>query len=578
MNFAQYWKQLSQRYGQRTRRRPFRPKTYNETVTLVAGEAKEINHKLGSEAITVTAVTEGGKTVRVKLKSTTSTQAVIVSKQNLENVTLTIKTVDANTRSAAEQAMDLAAYFGTMLRKVQVTYRNTNSITLPGFAPQAGFMGQTKYNDLYAPGFDFAFGFFDDNFVEKAKENGWLSGDTMVVQPASRTMTNDFDLKVSLEPFPGFKIQLNGKRYAAESSSIIYSFDQLQENMTGSFNITQVAIGTAFQRIGSADENFSSAVFDQFLNNRDVFVGRVQKQYEEVIYPSYGFIPAELRGKKYDRQYGAVDNNTADVLVPAFLAAYTGRDPYSMKMNPFMSLLQVLPNWSVTFDGLGKLPWIRDHFKSVNITHAYTCKYAIGSYSSYSTWTPALDLSNKQVGFVRNVETENPIPSSAYDISSVNLTENFSPLIGLNMTMKNSLSAKVEYRKQRNVSLNVNSVQISEGHTDEFVIGAGYTIKDLSFIAKTGSGQKKVSNDLKLNVDVSYKDIKTLLRKVEENITQASSGNKVFAIKVSADYVLSQKINLQLFYDHQGTTPLISSSYPIKADNFGINIKLMLTR
>ena len=181
--------------------------------------------------------------------------------------------------------------------------------------------------------------------------------------------------------------------------------------------------------------------------------------------------------------------------------------------------------------------------------------------------------------FIRDVETENPIPSSAYDISSVTLSENFSPLIGVNMTMKNSLSAKVEYRKQRNVSLNVNSVQISEGHTNEFVIGAGYTIKDLSFIAKSkGGGQKKVSNDLKLNVDVSYKDIKTLLRKVEEGITQASSGNKVFGIKVSADYVLSQKINLQLFYDHQGTTPLISSSYPTKADNFGINIKLMLTR
>jgi cell surface protein SprA len=188
-------------------------------------------------------------------------------------------------------------------------------------------------------------------------------------------------------------------------------------------------------------------------------------------------------------------------------------------------------------------------------------------------------LDNKQVGFVRDVETENPIPSSAYDISTVNLSETFSPLIGLNMTMKNSLFAKVEYRKQRNISLNVNSVQITEGHTDEFVIGAGYTIKDLSFIAKTSGGsQKKVSNDLKINVDVSYKDIKTLLRKVEENITQASSGNKVFGIKISADYVLSQKINLQLFYDHQGTTPLISSSYPVRADNVGINIKLMLTR
>ena len=575
---SKYWKQLSQRYSQRMRRRPFRSKTYTETVTLVAGEEKIIAHKLGSESIEVTATTESGKPVRVKVASVSNTQVTLTSKQNLENVKLTIKTVDTNQRTPAQQAMDMAAYFGTMLRKIQLTYRNTNSLTLPGFAPQAGFMGQSRSNDLYAPGFDFAFGFFGDDFVEKAKTNGWLSGDTTVVQPATRTMTNDFDLKVTLEPFPGFKIQVNGKRYAAESSSIIYSFDQLQENMTGSFNITQVAIGTAFQKIGTADENFASSVFDQFLTNRDVFVSRVQEQYEDVVYPSAGFIPRELRGQKYDRKYGAVGSNSADVLVPAFLAAYTGRDAYKMNMNPFLGLLRVLPNWSVTFDGLGKLPWIRDQFKSITLTHAYTCKYAIGSYSSYSTWTPAGDLSNKQLGFIRNVENDAPIPSSAYDISSVNLTENFSPLIGLNMTMKNSMTAKVEYRKQRNVSLNVTSVQISEGHTDEFVIGAGYTIKDLSFIAKTGGTQKKVSNDLKLNVDVSYKDIKTLLRKVEENITQASSGNRVFGIKISADYVLSQKINLQLFYDHQGTTPLISSSYPTKADNFGINIKLMLTR
>ena len=576
---SKYWKQLNQRFSQRARRRPFRSKTYDEVVTLVAGEEKEINHRLGSENVEVKAETESGKPVKVKVKSTSTTQVIIVSKADMENVKLTVKTVDQNQRSAAEKAMDMAAYFGTMLRKVQVTYRNTNSLTLPGFAPQAGFMGQMKYNDLYAPGFDFAFGFFDDSFVEKAKNNGWLSGDTTVVQPASRTMTNDFDVKVTLEPFPGFKIQVNGKRYAAESSSVIYSFDQLQENMTGSFNITQVAIGTAFHKIGTADDNFASETFSQFLTNRDIMTGRVQEQYENLVYPNAGFIPMDLRGKKYDRKHGVVGNNTADVLVPAFLAAYTGRDPYSVKLNPFMSLLQILPNWSVTFDGLGKLPWMRDNFKSVNLTHAYTCKYAIGSYSSYSTWIPADDLSNKHVGFIRDVETENPIPSSAYDISSVTLSENFSPLIGVNMTMKNSLSAKVEYRKQRNVSLNVNSVQISEGHTNEFVIGAGYTIKDLSFIAKSkGGGQKKVSNDLKLNVDVSYKDIKTLLRKVEEGITQASSGNKVFGIKVSADYVLSQKINLQLFYDHQGTTPLISSSYPTKADNFGINIKLMLTR
>jgi len=110
-------------------------------------------------------------------------------------------------------------------------------------------------------------------------------------------------------------------------------------------------------------------------------------------------------------------------------------------------------------------------------------------------------------------------------------------------------------------------------------LGTGYTVKDLHFVKKTkDGGQRKVSNDLKLNVDFSYKNVMTLLRKINEDITQASTGNKVFGIKLSADYVISQKVNLQLFYDHEGTTPLISTSYPIKTDNVGIIIKLMLTR
>jgi cell surface protein SprA len=548
-------------------------------LTLEAGKPKTITHRLGSQSLKLTATTTDGKTIKLKLTPKSNTIATLESKVDLKDVSVVLTTVDKSQRTPATVVGDMFAYVGTMFRKIQLTYRNTNSLTLPGFAPQAGFMGQQRFDNLYAPGFDFSFGFFGDDFVEKAKDRGWLSTDTTVVQPAMRSTTSDLDIKLTLEPLPGLKIQVNGKRYDAQSSSIIYSYDQLQENMTGSFNITQIAIGTAFQKLGGADESFSSEAFRQFLVNRGVVRTRLQEQYTNLNYPNAGFIHDDLRNQPYKEKNGAVASNTADVLVPAFIAAYTGREVNDVNLNPFMSILQILPNWSVTFDGLGKLPWIRDHFKSINLTHAYTCKYAIGSYSTYSTWVPAESLSNKQIGFVRDVATDNPIPSSAYDISSVTLSENFSPLIGVNMTMKNSLSAKLEYRKQRNISLNVNSVQITEGHSDEFVIGAGYTIKNLSFIAKNqNGGQKKVSNDLKLNVDVSYKDIKTLLRKVEEELTQASSGNKVLGIKISADYVLSQKINLQFFYDHQSTTPLISSSYPISSDNVGINVKLMLTR
>jgi cell surface protein SprA len=292
-NKSKYWKEMSQHYNQRSlRRRTIKPKTYTEIVSLKGGEPKEIVHRLGSESLKISATTRDGKSVKLNIKPTSNTKAEIKSKEDLQNITITITTVNKSQRSPGQVTVDMLAHIGTMFRKLQVTYRNTNSLTIPGFAPQAGFMGQQRFNDLYAPGFDFAFGAFGDDFVEKAKNNGWLSSDTTVVQPASRTNTNDFDVKVTLEPFPGFKIQVNGKRYEAESSSIIYSFDQLQENMTGSFNITQVAIGTAFQRIGNADENFASEVFDQFLSNRDIMTGRVQEQYEGMYYPNAGFIPA----------------------------------------------------------------------------------------------------------------------------------------------------------------------------------------------------------------------------------------------------------------------------------------------
>ena len=471
------------------------------------------------------------------------------------------------------------AYLGTMVRRLQVTYRETNSMTIPGFEPEAGFMGQSKVNGVWAPGYDFAFGFIPANMIERAKQNGWLSGDTSIVQPAIRAHTSDFDIKLTLEPLPGLKIQLNGKRYFAQSSSIIYTFEDPQEMVTGSFNITQCAIGTMFLPVGPQEENFANAAYDRFLENRAILHARVQDQYTGITLPSKGFMKDIPAGTKYDpNKHGRVSSTSADVLVPAFLSAYTGQNPNTIGLNPFLSILKIIPNWSLTYDGLGKLPWMKDHFKSVTLTHAYTCKYAIGSYGSYSTWVGCED-NNTQVGFIRNVSTDSPMPSSAYDISNVTLTEAFSPLIGVNLTMKNSLSVKAEYRKQRNLALNITSVQLTEGHTSEFVIGGGYTIKNLNFITKNKDGvQKKVSNDLKIQVDLSYKDVKMLLRKIDEGITQASSGNRVFAIKISADYVLSQKINLQLFYDHQGTTPLISSSYPVKTDNVGLNIKLMLTR
>ena len=315
------------------------------------------------------------------------------------------------------------------------------------------------------------------------------------------------------------------------------------------------------------------------LTNRQVIANRLNSKLNNTKYPSTGFLKGtNLAGTDYNAGNGSYALNSADVLIPAFVAAYTGRDVNSVETSPFLSILNILPNWRISYDGLSNIGWFKENFKSVSLTHAYTCRYSVGSYTSYSTWV-AMSDDNNALGYIRDVQSNNPIPSSPYDISDVSINEQFSPLIGVNVAMKNSMTGKLEYRKQRNIALNLSSTQLIESASDEFVVGLGYLLKDFDVILKLKSDkQTKVKNDLKLSADLSYKDIKTLLRKVEENLTQASSGNKLFTLKIIADYVFSSKVNIQLFYDRQMSTPLISSSYPVSSSNFGVSFKFMLTR
>ena len=265
---SKYWKQVSQRYGGRPRsQKAFKPKNFTQTVDLKKDVPVTVNPRLNSEALVLIATDSVGRKIPVSFRTDGATKVIVTAKKDYAAVKLTITTKDPNQRSAKQIAMDLGTYFGTMLRKVQVTYRETNSLTVPGFYPEPKFMGLNKSDGAIAPGLDFTFGFFPSDFIDKAKRHGWLSGDTSVVQPATRAHTSDLDIRLNLEPFPGFKIQLNGKRYMASSTSIIYSYDQMQENTTGSFNITQVAIGTIFSKIGSQEENFANATYDRFVNN-----------------------------------------------------------------------------------------------------------------------------------------------------------------------------------------------------------------------------------------------------------------------------------------------------------------------
>ena len=215
-----------------------------------------------------------------------------------------------------------------------------------------------------APGLNFAFGVPQENFITESIERGWIVLNDSIINPAAYTTSTDFDFKVNLEPFPGLKIDINAKRVTTDQSSIQYMYEGMPTTFNGTFRMTHVAIGTAFHKTKGIEENYYNKVFEQFMNNREVIANRMQSKYNGTRYPTTGFMDDNvLAGREYNSANGQITENSLDVLIPAFLAAYTGQSASSVGLSPFPSLLSLLPNWKISFDGLTRIAWVEKYFR-----------------------------------------------------------------------------------------------------------------------------------------------------------------------------------------------------------------------
>lgn len=556
-------------------------RTVSRTILLNDTAPTKLSHKLNDKNVEVKfeRVRKGKKPKEVRLKYTAiDRNSIEIAKSGIkDSIIVTISTSGTNGQSPSEVAEMYAVRFLMLIRKLQVSYKGSNSISLPGFDEGGKFFGQTSVNGKLQPGLDFAFGVPGEKYLNRALENGWLVMNDSIVNPSTVNKSSDLDIKLTLEPIPGFKIELQSKRAQSEMISVQHQFAGAPTNYSGSFRMTTCILGTAFWSSGKASNNYESRAFQNLLDNREIIARRIEEKYAGTRYPTFGFMQGHLlAGQTYDPRNGSVNRNSADVLIPAFFAAYSGHDPNSQTLELFPGFLSMLPNWKVTYDGLGKLKSMQKYFRTFVISHSYQCTYNVGSYSSFSNFAAI----GENMGFTKDVTTGNPVPSSQYNITSVNITESLNPLIGVDMSLKNSLLLKLEFKKQRTLTLNVSSNQVMEAKNDEWVVGAGYVLKDFDIMLKLKQNRvKKVKNDLTLRCDFSFKDINTLLRKLDSQFdTQATNGNKTIGVKFSAEYVFSSMLSFKLFCDYQTNKPYISTSYPVETCDVGLSVKFMLTR
>jgi cell surface protein SprA len=227
------------------------------------------------------------------------------------------------------------------------------------------------------------------------------------------------------------------------------------------------------------------------------------------------------------------------------------------------------PNWRVTFEGLSKLPLVKRYFKSINLSHAYTSTYDVGSYNTNLKY----EAGDDGFSLIRNM-SGNYLP--LYEANSISINEQFNPLINVDMIWKNNFSTTFEIKRTRNLILSLSNTQLTEVASNEVIFGLGYRFDDFGMIIGSGSRQKKFNSDLNLRGDLSIRKNSTIIRKIVDEVDQLTSGQKVVTLKLSADYVLSNRFNLRLYYDRIVNTPYVSLSYPTTTTEFGASIRFTL--
>ena len=576
-NKVNYLHRLNNRYsstGRSINTSANRSKRYQQEMTLIPGQRNVIVHSLGTLNPMITATTKEGKTIKLKFRKLGADSLLIKTKDTLDVVIRVSQDPDLPVRSKRfnlREGMDVGLRTLMMVRNVSVSYRNDYSMSLPGFMPNSQLFGQNNATGLMAPGLDFAFGMTGDNYLYKAMDNGWLLSGDSIAHTANSNLTEDLQIKMSIEPFRDIKIDANASWSKSGNNRIQYMYAGMPTSRGGNFSMTTITIGSAFER-HSSKGNYRSRSFDRLTKALPVMRDRIESQYEGARYPDR----SSLAGQAYDPANGAVDMYSSDVLIPAFLAAYTGRDAKKASLDLFPNVLSILPNWSFTYSGLSKLPFFKKYFKSFNLTHAYKSVYSVGNFNTFNSY---MEYMNGR-GFIEDVTSGMPVPSTMFNISSVSINETFAPLCGVNMTFHNDISARLEFRKTRVLTLSTTAVQVVETTSDDITAGAGYKITGVKlFGAQPGTGRAKVSNDLNMNLDFSLRNQNALCRNLREETTQATSGNRAVKLSFTADYTYSRMLTLNFYYDFQSNFPLVSTSaYPTSTHDAGFTLKFTLTR
>jgi cell surface protein SprA len=465
----------------------------------------------------------------------------------------------------------------TSVKRIGIQYSENYNTRLPGYTDSTRFFGQ-NWNSM-APGLDFVFGRQPDTaWLNKADRKGLFTKDTTFSYLIQQSYDQKLTITAQLQPIRDLIIDINVDKSFNKNYTELFKDTSVGNNgirrhvnpyAAGGFNVSYIAFNTLFEKI---KPNEVSETFRKFEAYRSVLSARLGRAN-----PNSGAVP----GSEYYKGYGKY---AQDVLIPAFLAAYTGKDPEkvalikqsnaNLRSNPFSKIIP-RPNWRITYNGLTRLKGMEKIFTNFTVTHAYNANVSMNSYTSALLFQDRFGL-----GFPSFIDSSgNFVPY--FLVPNISITENFAPLLDIDVQLTNQFTARFGYTKSRTLSLSLVDYQLSENRSNEFTIGMGWRKRGLPlpFGIKIGKNSaKKLQNDINFRLDYSYRNDITSNSRLDQPNTLPTGGQKVIRLAPSIDYVLNNRINIKLFLDQQKVIPNVSTAAPITTTRAGLQIRISLAQ
>lgn len=458
------------------------------------------------------------------------------------------------------------------VKNINFSYSIAENTVLPGYRPKVTYLGM---KDFEAPTTGFVFWGDQDPTVRfTAAEKGWLGTSKALNQSFTQARTETFSARATVEPLRDLRLQLEMRRTSSASYQEIFrdtslsgapQYTSLSPSRTGTYSISFIAIRTAFAKSKNDVEN-RSQVFKDFEQNRLVIKERLD----------------QLNGTAGTSAY---DTNSQHVLIPAFIAAYGGTNASSVNLSAFpdnklWGVIPIpLPNWRVDYAGLTRIDWLADKFSAINLTHSYTSNYTVSNYTSslqYGTEYLGVlsQLENTNVKLDKTNSSGNIIP--LYNIGSVAISEKFAPLIGINLRTKGKTTFKIDYNRERTLTLNVANAQITDISSRDITFGVGYQKAGFKLPFKSQGRSIVLKNELTMRCDVTVRETIGIQRKINQ-INTVTQGFIDYQLKPTINYVVNQRLNVQAYFERQVNTPRISTSYKRTNTRFGIQLRFSLS-